>query len=314
MSRVARWTAADVPDQRGRVAVVTGANTGLGYETAKVLAERGATVVLACRDLQKAEQAAARIGEAAPGAEVTTVELDLASFASIRRAAAEIGSRHPRLDLLINNAGIIALRREVSEDGFELTLAVNHLGPFMLTGLLLERLLPVPGSRVVIVASIAHRSGHIHFDDLQLERGFRSGLAYPQSKLANLLFAYELQRRLDAAGAQTIAVAAHPGNAFTDLTRQLPGWMRAAMRNRGVQWTFSRLIQSARMGALSTLRAATDPGVRGGEYYGPPGRLQFAGHPERVGSNARSRDPALQRRVWEESERMTGFTFRTRPG
>jgi NAD(P)-dependent dehydrogenase (short-subunit alcohol dehydrogenase family) len=309
MSRTERWTAADAPDQRGRVAVITGANTGLGYETAKVLAERGATVVLACRNPQRAAEAAARIGEAAPGAQLTTVELDLASFASIRRAAQEIGARHPRLDLLINNAGVIELRRELSEDGFERTLAVNHLGPFMLTGLLLERLLPVPGSRIVIVASIAHRSGYIHFDDLQLERRFRSGLAYPQSKLANLLFTYELQRRLEAAGAQPIAVAAHPGNAFTDLTRQLPGWLRAALGNRVLQWTAGRMIQSAQVGALSTLRAATDPRVRGGEYYGPPGRLQFTGHPERVGSTARSRDPALQHRLWEETERLTGITY-----
>jgi NAD(P)-dependent dehydrogenase (short-subunit alcohol dehydrogenase family) len=304
----ARWTAADVPDQRGRVAVVTGANTGLGYETAKVLAERGATVVLACRDLGRAADAAARIAAAAPGADVTTVKLDLASFAAIRRAADQLRSRYPRLDLLINNAGVIARSRRLSEDGFELHFAINHLGHFMLTGLLLDTLLPVPGSRIVTVASIAHRRGDIHFDDLQLERRWRSALAYPQSKLANLLFTYELQRRLAAAGAQTIAVAAHPGNAHTDLIRDFPRVARIAA-HPGMRWVNGWLLQSAYMGALATVRAATDPQVRGGEYYGPPGRLQFTGHPERVDSTARSHDQALQRRLWEESERLTGLTY-----
>jgi NAD(P)-dependent dehydrogenase (short-subunit alcohol dehydrogenase family) len=305
----APWTAADVPDQHGRVAVVTGANTGLGYETAKVLAEHGAAVVLACRDPRKAADAAARIREAAPDADLATVELDLASFASIRRAAGQLGARYPRLDLLINNAGLIALRRELSEDGFELHFAVNHLGHFMLTGLLLDRLLPAPCSRIVTVASVAHRNGRINFDDLQSEHRFRSAAAYPQSKLANLMFTYELQRRLDAAGAHTIAVAAHPGNAHTDLIRHLPQWIQAVVPHPAVRRATRWLFQSAHMGALATLRAATDPRVRGGEYYGPPGRLQFTGHPERVASSARSRDTAQQRRLWDESERLTGLTY-----
>lgn len=303
-----RWTAADVPDQRGRIAVVTGANTGIGYEAAEVLAARGATVVLACRDPDRAAEAAGRIAEAAPRADLATVALDLGSFASIRRAAAELRSRYQRLDLLINNAGVMAPGYARTEDGHELHFAVNHLGHFMLTGLLLDRLLPVPGSRIVTVASVAHRSGYIHFDDLDFEHGYRRSVAYPQSKLANLMFSYELQRRLAAAGVPTIAVAAHPGNAKTDLVRHYPGVARL-VGQRWLRFATSWLFQNAQMGALPTLRAATDPGVRGGEYYGPPGRLQFTGYPERVDSSARSRDQAAQRRLWDESERLTGITY-----
>jgi NAD(P)-dependent dehydrogenase (short-subunit alcohol dehydrogenase family) len=262
-------------------------------------------VVLACRDLGRAASATARIAETAPAADVSTVELDLGSFASIRRAAEELRSRYPRLDLLINNAGLMMPGRAVSEDGFELHLAVNHLGHFMLTGLLLDRLLPVPGSRIVSVASVAHRSGEIHFDDLQLERRLRRAVAYPQS---NLLFTYELQRRLAAAGARTIAVAAHPGNSLTDLVRHYPGVARLVGYRR-VRWATRGVFQSAQMGALPTLRAATDPHVRGGDYYGPPGRLQFTGYPERVASSGRSHDVERQRRLWEESERLTGVTY-----
>jgi NAD(P)-dependent dehydrogenase (short-subunit alcohol dehydrogenase family) len=303
-----RWTAADVPDQRGRTVVITGANTGIGFEAAKVFAERAATVVLACRDLRKAEDAVARIAGTAPGAEVSTVALDLASFASVRRAAEHLRSRCPRLDLLINNAGLMVLRRQRSEDGFELQFATNHLGHFMLTGLLLDRLLPVPGSRIVTVASVAHRRGDIHFDDLQFERGDRWMAAYAQSKLANLLFTYELQRRLAAANAQTIAVTAHPGNARTDLLRHFPG--QRAIGHPSLRWVTDRLFQSAQMGALPTLRAAADPRVRGGEYYGPPGLLQFTGCPARVRSSRRSYDVDRQRRLWAESERLTGVTYR----
>src|SRR5713101_4846048 len=207
----AKWTSGDVPGQQGRLAVVTGANTGLGFETARVLAARGASVVLAVRDTEKGKRAAARIVGAAPGTDVTVQPLDLASLDSVRAAAGELRARHPRIDLLVNNAGVMFPPRQATRDGFELQFGTNHLGPFALTGLLLEQMLPVPGSRVVTVSSIAHRLGaRIHFDDLQSERSYSRVGAYGQSKLANLMFTYELQRRLAPRGT-TIAAAAHPG-------------------------------------------------------------------------------------------------------
>ena len=295
------WTAADVPDQAGRTAVITGANSGIGFETARVLAEHGAAVILACRDAGKAKDAAARIAVTAPQAAVTVIRLDLASLASVREAADEIRASHDTLDLLINNAGLMVPPAGVTADGFELQIGTNHLGHFALTGLLLDRLLPVEGSRVVTVSSSSHRSGRIHLDDLQ-SAGRVAG--YGQSKLANLLFTYELQRRLAAADARTAALAAHPGTSSTELTRNMPAVLQ--MANRTIGWTFT---QSAQMGALPTLRAATDPAARGGEYYGPGGRFEFKGYPRRVRSSARSHDESTQRRLWQESERLTSVTY-----
>jgi NAD(P)-dependent dehydrogenase (short-subunit alcohol dehydrogenase family) len=295
-----RWTTDDVPSERGRLAVVTGANTGLGFETAQVLAARGASVVLAVRNVEKGKQAAARIAAAAPGATVTVQELDLSSLDSVRTAAAEIRAGHPRIDLLVCNAGVMYPPKQVTRDGFELQFGTNHLGHFALTGLLLEQLLPVPGSRVVTVSSVGHRiRAGIHFDDLQWERSYSRVRAYGQSKLANLMFTYELQRRLSGAGAGTIAVAAHPGFAATELMRHTP--MSAV-----VTPLFS---QDAAMGALPVLRAATDPGVLGGQYYGPGGFLGLRGYPKLAASSRRSRDEAVQRRLWAVSEELTGVTF-----
>ncbi|MFF4543389.1 oxidoreductase [Streptomyces sp. NPDC001435] len=304
----ARWTEADVPDQRGRTVVVTGANSGLGFETARVLAERGATVVLACRNPDRAAAAEARITATAPKARVVVQQLDLASLASVHRAAKALRANHPRIDLLINNAGGIRLHHALTEDGFELTLATNHLGPFAFTGLLLDRLLETPGSRVVTVSSIGHRHGRMNFADLNAERGYSAPAAYFQAKLANLLFTYALQRRLAASGAETIALAAHPGNARTELVRDLPAPVRALMSPRLRPLT-AWALQSPEMGALSILRAATDPNAAGGSYYGPPGLAQFTGRPTRVESNARSHDAQAQQRLWEESERLTGVTY-----
>jgi NAD(P)-dependent dehydrogenase (short-subunit alcohol dehydrogenase family) len=298
------WTAADVPDQDGRTAVITGANSGIGFEAARVLAEHGAAVILACRDVSKAKDAAGRIAATAPQATVTTVRLDLASLASVREAADEIRASHDALDLLINNAGLMMPPRGVTADGFELQFGTNHLGHFALTGLLLDRLLPVKGSRVVTVSSNGHRAGRINFEDLQSERRYRRMSAYGQSKLSNLLFTYELQGRLAAAGAPTMALAAHPGTAFTELTRHFPGPIQVLNQGLGRPFT-----QSARMGALPTLRAATDPAARGGQYYGPDGRFELKGYPRQVQSNARSHDEAAQRRLWQESERLTGVTY-----
>jgi NAD(P)-dependent dehydrogenase (short-subunit alcohol dehydrogenase family) len=303
-----RWTSTDVPDQQGRTAVITGANAGIGLETAKVLAARGATVVLACRDLGKATDAAARIAEVAPRARVEPLQLhlDLASLASVHRAAERLRASHPRLDLLVNNAGVMMTPYLRTEDGFELQLGVNHLGHFALTGLLLDRLLATPGSRIVTVSSAAHRRGRIDFDDLQSQRRYRRTAAYGQAKLANLLFTYELQRRLAAVGADTIAVAVHPGGVTTGLQRHLP------LRMRVVSDLLMVAIgqPSAAMGALATLRAATDPAVRGGQYYGPDGRLGYRGHPVLLRSSARSHDAEVQRRLWERSEQLTGVSYR----
>ena len=306
-----RWTTADVPDQTGRIAVVTGASGGLGLETARVLAGRGATVVLACRDLDQAERAAWQIRAQAGRADVRVIHLDLARLASVRQAADEIRSGCGRLDLLINNAGVMAVPYQRTEDGFELTFATNHLGPFALTGLLLDRLLDTPGARIVTVSSIGHRmgSGVMNFDDLMFTRGYRPWDAYYQSKLANLLFTYELQSRLAAARADLVALAAHPGNARTGLWRHTPGLTRALYRPELRALTFW-FAQGAQAGALATLRAATDPAARGGEYYGPPGRLQYTGHPARVESSAQSHDRAAARRLWEVSEQLTGVSYR----
>ena len=294
----ARWTTDNVPGQQGRLAVVTGANTGLGFETAQVLAARGASVVLAVRNVEKGKQAAARIAAAAPGATVTVQELDLSALGSVRAAAAELRAGHPRIDLLICNAGVMYPPKQTTRDGFELQFGTNHLGHFALTGLLLEQLLPVPGSRVVTVSSVGHRiRARINFDDLQWERSYSRVRAYGQSKLANLMFTHELQRRLSGAG--TIAVAAHPGFAATELMRHTP---MAAV----VTPLFS---QDAAMGALPVLRAATDPGALGGQYYGPGGFLGLRGYPELASSSRRSRDEAVQRRLWAVSEELTGVTF-----
>jgi len=313
-----------VGDQRGRTAVITGANSGIGFEAARVLAARGATVVLACRDLGKADRAAGLIvAGAAPGtpgvpgtpdagdergARVQTLRLDLASLASVREAADELCSRYPRLDLLVNNAGVMMPPYGRTEDGFELQFGTNHLGHFALTGLVLDRLLATGGSRVVTVSSNGHRVGRLNFDDLQSERGYRRIRAYSQSKLANLMFTYELQRRLAAAGPSAVALAAHPGTSRTNLVRHLPGPARAGA-NAKLGPATSWFAQSAEMGALPTLRAATDPDAVGGQYYGPGGPFGFTGYPVVVASNARSRDVSVQGRLWEESEKLTGVRF-----
>jgi NAD(P)-dependent dehydrogenase (short-subunit alcohol dehydrogenase family) len=303
-----RWTEADVPVQRGRTAVVTGANTGLGFETATVLATRGAQVVLACRNLGQAKEAAARILSSrphpAPPVDVQAVRLDLASLASVREAAEEIGSAYGPVDLLINNAGVMMTPYRRTDDGFELQLGVNHLGHFALTGLLLGQMLGRVGSRVITVSSNGHKSGRIDFDDLQSQRRYRRMAAYYQSKLANLMFTYELQRRLAGAQAQTQALAAHPGKARTELTRYLPGWLR--LEDLVIE---QPLGQSAAMGALATLRAAADPAARGGEYYGPGGRGELKGYPRLVASTERARDVEAQQRLWQESERLTGVSY-----
>jgi NAD(P)-dependent dehydrogenase (short-subunit alcohol dehydrogenase family) len=299
-----RWTEADVPDQHGRTALITGANSGIGFQVAAALARQGAAVILACRDGAKGREAAGRITALVPPAVTQVVDLDLGSLASVRAAADELTSGPASLDLVINNAGLMAAQPGTTADGFELHFGTNHLGHFALTGLLLDRLLAWPGSRVVTVSSVAHRFGDADFSQVQSSRVYQGGAAYAQSKLANLLFAFELERRLAAAGAQAASLAAHPGFARTNLLRHWPAVVRAAAR------PVEPLIgQSAHLGALPVLRAATDPGARGGEYYGPGGLLRLTGYPELARPARRARDTEAQRRLWEESERLTGVTY-----
>jgi NAD(P)-dependent dehydrogenase (short-subunit alcohol dehydrogenase family) len=304
------WTIDEVPDQSSRTAVVTGANAGLGRKTARVLASRGATVILACRDVAKGEAAADWIAaaSAAERGRLRVIRLDLASLASVSAAADEIRASCPRLDLLINNAGVMAIPFARSEDGFELTFAINHLGHFALTGLLLEQLLATPGSRVVTVSSVAHRRGHCDLDGLESEQGYEPGHAYDRSKLANLLFAYELQHRLHAAGTETISLAAHPGIARTDLWRTSSRLERALLAPRLRPLTFW-LAQSAEEGALPTLRAALDPDAQGGDYYGPAGWSEYTGRPARVDSSPSSHDRSAQRLLWRVSEQLSGISY-----
>ena len=293
------WTTAHIPDQTGRTAVITGANTGLGFETAKALAAKGATVVIAVRDTDKGTKAASQMT-----GDVQVQELDLTSLDSIGAAADALKSRFDTIDLLINNAGVMTTPKSNTKDGFELQFGTNHLGHFALTGQLLEKLLDVPGARVVTVSSNGHKmGGSIHFDDLQWDRSYSRMGAYSQSKLANLLFTYELQRRLAPRG-KTVAVAAHPGTSDTELARNLPKPVL-----RAAQVVFPLITQSAAAGALPTLRAATDPGALGGQYYGPDGIAQQRGNPVVVASSAQSYDVDLQRRLWAVSEELTKVTF-----
>ena len=301
-----RWTTGAIPDLSGRVAVVTGASSGIGLKTAVELARRGAETVLACRSPERGERALEALRQAAPGARAEVMALDLASLASVERFSGELSERHPRLDLLVNNAGVMAAPYGRTEDGFELHLGTNHLGHFALTGRLLGRLLQTPGARVVTVSSIGHRSARLDLDDLHYERGgYRPMAAYYRSKLLNLLFCYELHRRLERSGSGVLSLAAHPGVARTELMRHIATtwYRRAAFRLLGA------LLQGAATGALPTLRAAADPDARGGEYYGPRGLLEWSGHPVLVSSSPAARSERDARRLWEISEELTGVRY-----
>ena len=301
-----KWSARDIPDQAGRVAVVTGANSGLGYATALELARAGATVVLACRDTAKGERAQAAIRQAAPAADTQLAELDLADLGSVRAFAANLVAQQPHLDVLINNAGVMAPPRRLTTDGFESQIGTNHLGHFALTGLLLGPLLAAAEPRVVTLSSGVHRIGRINFDDLQSERRYINWMAYGQSKLANLLFCFELQRRATEAGTALVSVAAHPGYAATNLQFAGP----SHSYEKAIMAVGNKLIaQSAEMGALPTLYAATAPDLPGGSFVGPDGFMEQRGHPKVVTAAGRAYDQAAWRRLWAISEELTGVRY-----
>lgn len=304
---MSRWTAADLPPQDGKTALVTGANGGIGYFTALELARRGAAVVLACRSREKGEDAVRRLKSELPDAKAEFAPLDLADLKSVRACAAAWGGR--ALDVLVNNAGVMAYpERRTTADGFEAQLGTNHLGHFALTLLLLPALRRAPTPRVVTVSSIAHRRGRIDFDDLQAERRYEGWTAYAQSKLANLLFAYELQRRANAAGLPLRSVAAHPGVAFTNLFVAGPEGGRSTLKSRFYSFLFPILLNTEERGALPTLYAAAAPEAEPGGYYGPDGVREMRGWPAPAKAEAAARDQAAATRLWEVSERLTGLT------
>jgi NAD(P)-dependent dehydrogenase (short-subunit alcohol dehydrogenase family) len=299
------WTAERIPDQVGRTAVVTGANSGLGLVAARELARAGAEVVLACRNVEKGDAAGESIREAVPEASVAIEELDLSSLASVRAFAGRFAAGHDSLDLLLNNAGVMAPPRRETADGFELQFGTNHLGHFALTGLLLGRMQGREDARVVTVSSTAHKFGRIDFDDLQRQRHYFRWTAYGQSKLANLLFARELDRRLRAAGSSVSSMAAHPGYAATNLQSAAPPALdRVAMA------LANRLFaQSAEMGALPELYAATRPHLDGGLFIGPDGPSEQRGYPKVVSPSRAGRSGATADRLWSVSEELTGVGY-----
>lgn len=302
-----RWTPDRMPDLHGSTALVTGANSGIGLHTVIELARHGAHVVMTSRDAHRGDEALGQVRVQVPGSSVETVGLDLADLSSVRDAAADVRERHPRLQLLVNNAGVMALpQRRLTADGFEMQLGTNHLGHFALTGLLLPCLLTAP-SRVVTVSSNAHRTGRIAFDDLQGER-YNPWQAYGQSKLANLLFTMELQRRADRAAVDLTSVGAHPGLAATNLVLSGPG-SRSRLAGRVGGLAVRMLGQSSRMGSWPTLYAATVPGVQGAEYVGPGSLGGWRGHPVRTTASGSAYDPDVAAQLWQRSVELTGVGF-----
>jgi NAD(P)-dependent dehydrogenase (short-subunit alcohol dehydrogenase family) len=300
-----RWDADSIPDQAGRTAIVTGANSGLGLVTARELARKGARVVLGCRNMEKGRAAAAEVEGAAPGGTVELEPLDLASLSAVREFAERFKGAHEGLDLLINNAGVMAPPRRRTADGFELQLGTNHLGHFALTNLLLDAMEGREDARVVTVSSTMHKAGRISFDNLNGDRRYFRWSAYSQSKLANLLFAFELERRLRAAGSTIKSVAAHPGWAATNLQyAAAPAFDRLVMRLGNAV-----IAQDDEMGALPQLYAATEPGLAGGTYVGPDGVGEQRGYPKVVKPSRAARDEEAARRLWEVSEELTGAAF-----
>jgi NAD(P)-dependent dehydrogenase (short-subunit alcohol dehydrogenase family) len=304
-----KWTEADVADQTAKTVLVTGANSGLGLETARALAQNGANVVMACRNTEKAAAAKALIDETDPAGETDLLEMDLGNLDSIRSGVEVFLESHQRLDVLVNNAGIMWTPKGLTADGFEQQLGVNHLGHFALTGLLLEVLLESGPARVVTISSNGHKAGKIDLDDLQSEESYSPYGAYFQSKLANLLFLCELQRRFAAANSEAKTVSAHPGGSDKTHGDENPGGIAGTLfeKSRPIMDRF--FSQSAQQGALPTLLAATGPDVVGGDYYGPDGFMELKGAPTKVDMTKRAKDEAVARRLWQKSVELTGVTY-----
>ena len=294
------WTVKNIQNLTGKITIITGANSGIGYEAARGLATKGAQVIMACRNIEKGKAAAQQIRAEQPQAQVEVMALDLADLASVRSFAAAFTDRYASLDILCNNAGVMALsQRYETVDGFEMQFGTNHLGHFALTGLLLEVIQKTPKARIVTISSGAHQMGKVEFDNLNAERSYKRWGAYGLSKLANLLFTYELQRRLEATGQDVIAVAAHPGWTATNLQSH-------AGVARLLNYIFA---QNGEMGALPTLYAATAPDVHGADYIGPGGFMEMRGYPKKVQSNEASHDLTVAKRLWEVSEELTGVQY-----
>ena len=306
---MSHWTAGDIPAQPGKLAVITGANSGVGFHAALELARAAAQVILACRNLDKAEAARRRILAQVPDAQVETALLDLASLASVRAFADKFLAQQRSLDLLINNAGVMALpTRQVTPDGFEMQFGTNHLGHFALTGLLLPAIFAAPAPRIVTVSSIAHRGGHIRFNDLQWTRGYKPWPAYRQSKLANLYFAFELARRLRTAHPSVASIAVHPGVATTNLFAAGPG-QKKNLAGILAPIVISIIGQSDAQGALPTLYGATAPQVQSGHFYGSGGFRQMRGYPVEVRAETPAYDEAIAAQLWQVSEDLTRVQY-----
>lgn len=301
------WTFENIPDLSGKIIIVTGGNSGLGYESVKAFAKKGAEVIIASRSPEKAEEVKIEISKDNVSGKIRVMYLDLADLGTVKKFASEFRKNYKRLDVLLNNAGIMMSPYFKTKDGFEGQFGINHLGHFALTGLLFDLLDKTPGSRVVNVSSGAHRQGTMDFSNLMFNdgNGYSSMKAYGRSKLSNLLFTYELQRKLDAAGKDTIAVAAHPGIALTNLGR----YMEKKIIIKILYPLFKWMAQDQSMGALPQIRAAVDPGVTGGQYYGPGGKKERKGYPVVVNSNEASHNLEDAEKLWEESEKLTGVKF-----
>ena len=293
------WTPDEMPSLAGKTAIVTGANGGIGFHTARLLAIAGARVIMACRNMEKADRALAQLLSECPEAKAVLYPLDLSDLDNVKAFCSRFREEHEQLDLLINNAGIMFTPHTLNRHGHEVQFATNHLGHFALTGQLIDRLSQAPSARVVNVASLAHRWGKIRFDDLHGEKSYNKWGAYGQTKLANLLFTHELDKRLTAAGLSARAMAAHPGFSATDITRE-SNWMHKAM---------PLAAQSAEVGSWATLRAATDPDAAGNSYWGPRWCFQIWGAPKEVGRSRRAQDAATASRLWEISEALTGTRY-----
>lgn len=302
-----KWTAEEIPDLTGKVALVTGGNSGLGFESVKALAEQGAEVIMACRSKEKGEKAKEKIQIKDPSAQVMVEEFDLDDLQSVAAFAERIKKKYRQLDILLNNAGIMMVPYGTTKQGFERQFGVNHLGHFALTGQLLELLLSTPGSRIVNVSSLAHRQGIMDFENLKADQGkdYNRSKAYHRSKLANLYFTFHLQHLLSTAGKETICLAAHPGVSMTNLANHMvPGAFRWLLKP-----LFSLMTQPAWKGALPQLYAATHPDVRGGDYYGPDSKSEWKGYPGLAYATETARDAEAARKLWEISGELTGIEY-----